>query len=70
MSGSYIFNDGVDSLDTGKIYKIRYYAHNVIGDGPVCDELVVALIDTPATPNAPVNIIASSSKTAIAIDWT
>jgi hypothetical protein len=42
-----------DSLETGKIYKVRFGATNVIGNSEVSDIVRFALVDPLAAPGAP-----------------
>ena len=34
-------------LESGKFYKIRYFAENILGPGLPSDSLLVALVDPP-----------------------
>jgi hypothetical protein len=59
----------VDSLVTGKIYKIKFRAINVLGNSEDSAVVRYSLVDQPAMPSAPTVIYASSNETQIAVEW-
>lgn len=58
-----------DSLVTGKIYKIKFRAINVLGNSEDSGVVRYALVDKPLMPSAPTVIYASSNETQIAVEW-
>ena len=58
-----------DSLTYGTIYKLRYRASNVEGDGAYSDSVNVALNSLPVAPATPTRVEAGSTETAITVSW-
>jgi hypothetical protein len=58
-----------DSLTYGSIYKLRYRATNVEGDGDPSDTVLVALNSLPAAPATPTRYEAGSTETSITVSW-
>lgn len=67
ISSQHTLDSTTDSLTTGAVYRLRYFATNVIGDGEASNELVISLTAAPATPNAPYRDEQLCSKTSITI---
>jgi hypothetical protein len=59
-----------DNITTGKVYKLKFRALNVIGLGSLSDELIVGLTAMPAKPAAaPVRDETLSTATSLAVNW-
>lgn len=58
-----------DSLVYGTIYKLRYRASNVEGDGDYSDTVNVALNSLPVAPATPSRVALGSTETAITVSW-
>lgn len=58
-----------DSLTYGTIYKLRYRAANVEGNGDYSDTVLVALNSLPTAPATPTRVEADSTETAITVSW-
>ena len=57
------------SMESGKIYRFRLSATNLIGEGELSDPVSVALIEPAAVPNAPTFDISRSTETTRYIKW-
>jgi hypothetical protein len=57
------------SLVSGKTYRLKLRAINVIGEGPFSDVVEIALINPPAKPNPPQKILSLSTSTRITVRW-
>ncbi len=63
-------NLATDSLVYGTIYKLRYRAVNVEGNGPNSEETLVALSSLPAAVPTPSRIESGCTTDSITISWT
>ncbi len=57
------------ALVTGRTYRIKIRASNVIGNGPFSDIVEIAMVNPPATPTPPVKIYALSTTNKITVRW-
>jgi hypothetical protein len=58
-----------DPIVTGKIYKIKFRAINILGNSEDSGVVRYALVDQPVLPSAPTVIYSSSNETQIAVEW-
>lgn len=54
---------------TGRTYRIKIRAQNVIGYGEFSDVIEVALVNPPAKPASPLKVIALSNTTKLTVKW-
>jgi len=62
-------NSAETSFATGQIYRFRFSATNIIGEGQVSNSVTIALAADAGTPTAPVRNLALSTKTSVYITW-
>ncbi len=63
--------NGADStiLTSGKVYKFRFQATNVIGNSMLSDIAAFALADRPVAPGVPYIISSLTNANQIAVQW-
>lgn len=54
---------------SGRTYRIKIRAVNVIGNGEFSEITEVALVNPPGKPAAPLKILALSNSTKITVRW-
>lgn len=54
---------------TGRKYRLKLRAKNIVGYGPFSDEIEIGLVNAPAKPSPPYKIIALSNSTKITVRW-
>ena len=70
ISPQHTLNKVIDSLTTGKIYRLKFRAKNSIDFGPFSDELFVGLVALPSKPaSAPVRNEVESTINSIVVNW-
>lgn len=58
------------SFISGRIYRFRYSATNIIGEGQVSNSVTIALANDAGMPGQPVRDLSRSTKTSAYITWS
>lgn len=63
-------SDGVLSLTTGNIYRLKYSATNIHGEGPLSDEVQILVAERPTAPQSLTRVdMESLTAGQIRITW-